>query len=161
VSTFGAQVEPKDAPREPKEPKRSPKASPEASAKHAKVAFRPEAVIYPRTCVQGVPPRTKQGAFLMDFGSFLKAFWLFFSDVLATQNECSRIRLPCNATQRNAMQCTATQCTAMQCSATQCHAMQRNATHCNATQRNPMQRNATQCNAILSHNTGGLRRATL
>ena len=73
--TFGAQEEPKDAPREPKDPKRSPKASPEASAKHAKVAFRPEAVTETRTCVQGVPPRTKKVAFLMDFGSFVKVFY--------------------------------------------------------------------------------------
>ena len=41
----------------------------------------------------------------MDFGSFFKVFWLFIYDFLATQNECSRIRLQCNTTQHNATQC--------------------------------------------------------
>ena len=75
MPTFGAKVTPKVAPRQPKGPKRSPKASPGTPKNHAKVAFRPEVSLYPRTCVQGVPPRTKKVAFLMGFGSFFKVFY--------------------------------------------------------------------------------------
>ncbi len=84
MPTFCAKVTPKVAPRQPKGPKRRPKASPGTSKNHAKVAFRPEVSLYPRTCVQGVPPRTKKVAFLMEKGEhfvlFLKTFLVIKSE---------------------------------------------------------------------------------
>ena len=70
---LGLQRDPGGGDKFERVPQGGPKWTWEASAKHAKVVFWPEAVTYPRTCVQGVPPpRTKKEAFLMDFGSFLK-----------------------------------------------------------------------------------------
>ena len=106
----------------------SPKCLPKSSPKYVKVAFRPRDGADPQTCFQGVPPRTEKGAFFMDFGSFFKVFWSFFTAFLATQNECSRIRLQCNATQRDATQCNAMHCNAMHCDVMQCNAMQYTAT---------------------------------